>query len=60
MDEEYAIEDEEDGDVSKQLSNVSEDDDGSLEEPAITEKTIELANADRKGILTPLQFEIIE
>ena len=60
MDEEYAFEDEEDGDVSKQLSDVSEDDDGSLEEPAITEKTIELANADRKGILTPLQFEIIE
>ena len=60
VDEEYAIEDEEDGDVSKQLRIVSEDDDGSLEEPAITEKTIELANADRKGILTPLQFEIIE
>ena len=61
MDEEYAIDDEEDGhDVSKQLSNVSEDDDDSPEEPAITEKTLELANADRKGILTPLQFEIIE
>lgn len=49
MDEEYAIEDEEDGDVPKQLSNVSEDDDDSPEEPAITEKTLELANADRKG-----------
>ena len=61
MDEEYAIDDEEDGhDVSKQLSNVSEDDDDSPEEPAITEKTLELANADRKGILTLLQCEIIE
>ena len=61
MDEEYAIDDEEDGhDVPKQLSNASEDDDDSPEELAITEKTLELANADRKGILTPLQFEIIE
>ena len=61
MDEEYAIDDEEDGhDVPKQLSNVSEDDDGSPEDPAITEKTLELANAHRKGILTALQFEIIE
>ena len=61
IDEEYAIDDEEDGhDVSKQLSNVSEDDDDSPEEPAITEKTLKLANADRKGSLTPLQFEIIE
>ena len=33
MDEEYAI----------------DDDDDSPEEPAITEKTLELANADRKG-----------
>ena len=50
MDEEYAIDDEEDGDVSKQLSNVSEDDDDdSSEETAIIEKTLELANADRKG-----------
>ena len=54
MDEEYAIDDEEDGhDVPKQLSNASEDDDDSPEELAITEKTLELANADRKGILTP-------
>ena len=60
MDEEYAIEDEEDRDVPKELSHYSEDDDGSPEEPAIIEKTFELANADRKGILTPLQFEIIE
>ena len=60
MDEEYATDDEGDGDVPKQLSNVSEDDDDSPEEPAITEKTLELANADRKGILTLLQCEIIE
>ena len=60
MDEEYAIEDEEDRDVPKKLSNVSEDDDGSPEEPAIIEKTLELGNAGRKGIITPLQFEIIE
>ena len=62
MDEEYAIEDEEDvGDVPKQLSNVSEDDDDdSSEETAITEKTLELENANRKGILTPLQFDILE
>ena len=50
VDEEYAIDDEEDGDVPKQLSNVSEDDDDdSSEETAITKKTLELANADRKG-----------
>ena len=50
VDEEYAIDDEEDGDVPKQLSNVSEDDDDdSSEETAITEKTLELASADRKG-----------
>ena len=62
MDEEYAIEDEEDADDPKQLTNVSDDDDDddSPEETAITEKTLELENADRKGILTPLQFEIIE
>ena len=62
MDEEYAIEDEEDvGDVPKQLSNVSEDDDDDTsEETAITEKTLELENANRKGILTPLQFDILE
>ena len=61
MDEEYAIDDEEDGyDVPKQLSKVNEDDDGSPEERAIIEKTLELANADRKGIVTPLKFEIIE
>ena len=62
IDEKYAIEDEEDADDPKQLSNVSDDDDDddSPEETAITEKTLELANADRKGILTPLQFEIIE
>ena len=61
MDEEYAIDDEEDGhDVSKQLSNVREDDDDSPEEPAITEKTLELENANRKGILTPLQFDILK
>ena len=51
MDEEYAIDDEEDADVPKQLSNVSDDDDDdSPEERAITEKTLELENADRKGI----------
>lgn len=49
MDEEYAIEEYEDGDVPKELSDVSEDDDDSPEEPAITGPALQLANAKLKG-----------